>query len=61
MRGRNKPNRGRAAFGAGLASLGSAAAWADMRMNLPEGVTSISHEVYDLHMLILTILSLIHI
>ena len=55
MRGRNKPNRGRAAFGAGLASLGPAAAWAEMRVNLPEGVTSISHEVYDLHMLILAI------
>ena len=55
MRGRNKPNRGRAAFGAGLASLGPAAAWAEMRVNLPEGVTPISHEVYDLHMLILAI------
>ncbi|MGQ0594322.1 MAG: cytochrome c oxidase subunit II [Gammaproteobacteria bacterium] len=55
MRGRKKPNRGRAAFGAGLASLGPAAAWAEMRVNLPEGVTSISREVYDLHMLILAI------
>lgn len=55
MRGRNKPNRGRAAFCAGLASLGPAAAWAEMRVNLPEGVTPISHEVYDLHMLILAI------
>jgi cytochrome c oxidase subunit 2 len=55
MRGRKKPNRGRAAFGGGLASLGPAAAWAEMRVNLPEGVTAISHEVYDLHMLILAI------
>jgi cytochrome c oxidase subunit II len=55
MRGRNKPDRGRAALGAGLASLGPAAAWAEMRVNLPEGVTPISHEVYDLHMLILAI------
>ncbi|MGH8577824.1 MAG: cytochrome c oxidase subunit II, partial [Gammaproteobacteria bacterium] len=55
MRGITKPNRGRAAFGAGPASFGPAAAWADMRVNLPEGVTSISHEVYDLHMLILAI------
>jgi cytochrome c oxidase subunit 2 len=55
MCGRNKSNRGRAAFGAGLASLGPAAAWAEMRVNLPEGVTPISHEVYELHMLILAI------
>jgi cytochrome c oxidase subunit 2 len=55
MRGRKKPNRGHAAFGAGLASMGPAAAWAEMRVNLPEGVTPISHEIYDLHMLILAI------
>ena len=54
MRGRNKPNRGRAAFGAGLASLGPAPAWAEMRVNLPEGVTSL-YMSDDLHMLILAI------
>ena len=33
----------------------SGIAWADFTLNMPQGVTPISHTVYDLHMLILGI------
>jgi cytochrome c oxidase subunit 2 len=38
-----------------LASLLSSSAWADMELNLTKGVTAISNEVYDLHMLVMYI------
>jgi len=38
-----------------LASLLSNTAWADMQLNLTKGATRVSHEVYDLHMLVLYI------
>lgn len=38
-----------------LGSLLSNSAWADMKLNLTQGVTKISEEVYDLHMLALWI------
>ena len=39
----------------------SFSAWAEMQLNLTEGVTAISKEVYDLHMLVLYICSVIGI
>jgi cytochrome c oxidase subunit II len=42
-----------------VAALASSAAWADWRLNMSAGVTPTSHEVYDLHMLILGICALI--
>ena len=33
----------------------SSSAWADTQLNLTKGVTAISREVYDLHMLVLYI------
>ncbi len=38
-----------------LASLLSSSAWADMQLNLTKGATAVSHDVYDLHMLVLYI------
>jgi len=38
-----------------LGSLLSSSAWADMKLNLTEGVTQVSKDVYDLHMLTLWI------
>lgn len=43
---------GRIAAGAGLSLAVQASAWADWALNMPRGVTAISSEVYDLHMLI---------
>ncbi len=43
---------GRIAAGAGLSLAVQASAWADWALNMPRGVTDISNEVYDLHMLI---------
>ena len=36
-------------------------AWADMQLNLTKGVTEVSNEVYDLHMLVLYICTVIGI
>ena len=44
-----------------LGSLLSGSAWADMQLNLTQGVTEVSREVYDLHMLALYICSAIGI
>lgn len=38
-----------------LGSVISSSAWADMQLNLTKGVTDISREVYDLHMLVMYI------
>ncbi|PKG85051.1 cytochrome c oxidase subunit II [Colwellia sp. 75C3] len=38
-----------------LVSLFTNSAWADMQLNLTKGVTAVSREVYDLHMLVLYI------
>jgi cytochrome c oxidase subunit 2 len=49
-------NRKVGAFAAALSMLAafySSAAWSDWQMNMPRGVTTISSEVYGLHMLIL--------
>ena len=43
---------GRIAAGAGLALAVQASAWADWAVNMPRGVSEISNEVYELHMLI---------
>jgi cytochrome c oxidase subunit 2 len=43
---------GRIAAGAGLALAVQASAWADWALNMPRGVSGISNEVYELHMLI---------
>ena len=43
---------GRVAAGAGLTLAVQASAWADWAVNMPRGVTQISNEVYQLHMLI---------
>ncbi|NGP52370.1 cytochrome c oxidase subunit II, partial [Thioalkalivibrio sp. XN8] len=43
---------GRIAAGAGLALAVQASAWADWALNMPRGVSDISNEVYELHMLI---------
>jgi len=42
-----------------LGSLLSSSAWADMQLNLTKGVTQVSHDVYDLHMLALWICTVI--
>jgi len=42
-----------------LGSLFSSAAWAESKYNLTQGVTDVSHEVYDLHMLVLYICTVI--
>ena len=39
----------------GLGLLWSLSANAELRLNMPEGVTAISHQVYSLHMTILLI------
>lgn len=44
-----------------LGSLISSSAWAEMELNLTKGVTAISREVYDLHMLVLYICTAIGI
>src|SRR5579859_6606206 len=44
-------NAARAAMLAGLGLLAATAHAADSAINLPEGVTPTSHEVYDVHML----------
>lgn len=41
--------------GASLMALGQQAALADYKLNLMQGVTKVSHDIYDLHMLILWI------
>jgi cytochrome c oxidase subunit II len=52
--------RGRAArVLAPLAFLAAAPAWADFKLNMPEGVTTTSHEIYDLHMLVFGVCALI--
>jgi cytochrome c oxidase subunit 2 len=51
---RSTVNQLRAAAAIGL-GMGSTAALADWALNMPEGVTPISQEAYDLHMLILWI------
>ena len=38
-----------------LGSIVSSSAWADMQLNLTKGVTAVSREVYDLHMLVMWI------
>ena len=43
---------GRIAAGAGLALAVQSSAWADWALNMPRGVSGISNEVYELHMLI---------
>ena len=42
-----------------LGSLLSSSAWAEMHLNLTEGVSKVSKDVYDLHMLVLYICSVI--
>lgn len=42
-----------------LGSFFSSSAWADMQLNLTKGVTAISREVYDLHMLVMIICTVI--
>ena len=44
-----------------LGSLFSSSVWADMQLNLTKGVTEISREVYDLHMLVMYICTAIGI
>ena len=54
--------RGRASRLLALAtSLAAAPAWADYKLNMPEGVTTTSHEIYDLHMLVFWVCTLIAI
>jgi cytochrome c oxidase subunit 2 len=54
--------RGRASKLLALAtSLAAAPAWADYKLNMPEGVTTTSHEIYDLHMLVFWVCTLIAI
>jgi cytochrome c oxidase subunit 2 len=43
----------RARLGAGMLSLAALPAYADWELNLPRGVTEISRQIYDLHMVIL--------
>jgi cytochrome c oxidase subunit II len=57
-------NRKVGAFAAALSVLTaffSSAAWSDWELNMPEGVTTISREVYGLHMLILWVCVIIGI
>ncbi len=42
-----------------LGALFSSSAWAESKYNLTQGVTEVSHEVYDLHMLVLYICTVI--
>lgn len=42
-----------------LGTLFSSSAWAESKFNLTQGVTDVSHEVYDLHMLVLYICTVI--
>lgn len=42
-----------------LGALFSSSAWAQSKFNLTQGVTEVSHEVYDLHMLVLYICTVI--
>ncbi|MFT6122104.1 MAG: cytochrome c oxidase subunit 2 [Oleiphilaceae bacterium] len=42
-----------------LGTVFSSAAWAESKYNLTKGVTDVSHEVYDLHMLVLYICTVI--
>tara|TARA_R110002167_G_scaffold44413_16_gene133651 strand:+ start:363 stop:1502 length:1140 start_codon:yes stop_codon:yes gene_type:complete len=42
-----------------LVTLFSSSAWAESKFNLTQGVTEVSHEVYDLHMLVLYICTVI--
>jgi cytochrome c oxidase subunit II len=49
----------RIAAGVGLALATQASAWADWAVNMPRGVTEISNEVYELHMLIFGVCVLI--
>lgn len=42
-----------------LGALFSSSAWAESKFNLTQGVTEVSHEVYDLHMLVLYICTVI--
>jgi cytochrome c oxidase subunit II len=49
------------ALAATFASLAGAPAWADYKLNMPEGVTTTSHEIYDLHMLVFGVCTLIAI
>tara|TARA_R110001599_G_scaffold65069_2_gene183459 strand:+ start:1309 stop:2448 length:1140 start_codon:yes stop_codon:yes gene_type:complete len=42
-----------------LVALFSSSAWAESKFNLTQGVTEVSHEVYDLHMLVLYICTVI--
>ncbi len=52
--------RGRAQWLLGtLASLAGSPAWADYKLNMPEGVTTTSREIYDLHMLVFWVCALI--
>ena len=44
-----------------LASLAGSPAWADFKLNMPEGVTTTSHEIYELHMLVLWVCTVIAI
>ena len=54
--------RGRASTLLALAtSLAAAPAWADYKLNMSEGVTTTSHEIYDLHMLVFWVCTLIAI
>ena len=42
-----------------MGALFSSSAWAESKYNLTQGVTEVSHEVYDLHMLVLYICTVI--
>lgn len=42
-----------------LVALFSSSAWAESKYNLTQGITEVSHEVYDLHMLVLYICTVI--
>ena len=54
--------RGRAVWLLGtLACLAGSPAWADYKLNMPEGVTTTSHEIYDLHMLVFGVCTVIAI
>ena len=44
-----------------LAWLAGSPAWADYKLNMPEGVTTTSHEIYDLHMLVFWVCTVIAI
>ena len=44
-----------------LASMFASSAWADSKLNLTKGVTAVSQEVYDLHMFVMYICTVIGI